>query len=188
MKTKTIINAILLSMFLFALLLSQQFVNIPNVNPLMAAVLITAVATNTPIIAFVVLLFTYIVTGVWTDTHFNGPLTIYLLTFGSYIIIYSYMAAIKPFIKDKLSQKTLLLTPIASLLFYILSNFGVWIEGWIGYPLTFEGLLSCYIAGLPFFFNSLMGDIFFTSIGLLTLNTLKSAAQAYQKRRTQQTI
>ncbi|MDD5097038.1 MAG: hypothetical protein PHU59_00900 [Candidatus Omnitrophica bacterium] len=36
----------------------------------------------------------------------------------------------------------------ASLLFYLVTNFGVWAMGW--YPQTAKGLLDCYILGLPF--------------------------------------
>lgn len=51
----------------------------------------------------------------------------------------------------------------ASVLFYLVSNFGTWIGGGI-YPQTFSGLMSCYIAGLPFFRNTLMGDLFFVTV------------------------
>ncbi|MGE5197417.1 MAG: DUF6580 family putative transport protein [Deltaproteobacteria bacterium] len=37
---------------------------------------------------------------------------------------------------------------VSSLLFYIVSNFGVWLMGW--YPHTSKGLADCYIMALPF--------------------------------------
>jgi len=37
---------------------------------------------------------------------------------------------------------------VSSLLFYVITNFGVWAMGW--YPQTAKGLLDCYILGLPF--------------------------------------
>lgn len=44
-----------------------------------------------------------------------------------------------------------------SLLFFILTNFGVWAFGsW--YPKTWEGLVACYVAAIPFFHNTLLGD------------------------------
>jgi len=51
----------------------------------------------------------------------------------------------------------------ASVLFFILSNFGVWIQG-LMYPLSFNGLIACYIAALPFFGWTLIGNFFFCSI------------------------
>lgn len=53
-------------------------------------------------------------------------------------------------------------TFLASLAFFVLSNFGTWAEGWYGY--TWEGLVNCYIAAIPFWQNSLIAD--FTSTAL----------------------
>jgi hypothetical protein len=48
--------------------------------------------------------------------------------------------------------------PIASLAFFILSNFGSW---YFWYPHTLTGLLTCYIAALPFYKNTLLSDLLF---------------------------
>jgi hypothetical protein len=45
----------------------------------------------------------------------------------------------------------------SSILFFVLTNFGVWALG-SGYPKTWEGLAACYIAAIPFFRNTLLGD------------------------------
>lgn len=49
---------------------------------------------------------------------------------------------------------------ISSLIFFIITNFGVWLIG--GYPKTIEGILLCYTMALPFFLNSIAGDFFFS--------------------------
>lgn len=62
-----------------------------------------------------------------------------------------------------------------SILFFILSNFSVWISGGgFGRPLTFEGFLLCYQDALAFYrdyglingfaANFVIGDIFFTVV------------------------
>lgn len=51
----------------------------------------------------------------------------------------------------------------SSLIFFLLSNFGVWAST-TAYPLNFAGLLACYTAGLPFLVNQLAGDLFFSMI------------------------
>jgi hypothetical protein len=55
------------------------------------------------------------------------------------------------------------LVPIASamlagsVMFFLIWNFAVWVlGGW--YPKNPAGLLACYIAGIPFFGNELLGD------------------------------
>ena len=50
-----------------------------------------------------------------------------------------------------------------SVLFYLLTNFGVWASGTM-YPKTVEGLVACYVAAIPFFQNSLAGDLFFAAL------------------------
>lgn len=60
----------------------------------------------------------------------------------------------------------------ASALFYLVSNFGVWLEGKLYAP-TWHGLVECYINALPFFKSTLAGDLMFTAVpfGLYALAT-----------------
>jgi hypothetical protein len=48
-----------------------------------------------------------------------------------------------------------------STLFFVVSNFGVWVFQPL-YPHTAAGLVACYVAAIPFFGNSLAGDAFYT--------------------------
>lgn len=50
-----------------------------------------------------------------------------------------------------------------SVSFYVISNFAVWASGAM-YPLTWQGLVTCYTVALPFFRNTLIGDAVFTAI------------------------
>jgi len=50
-----------------------------------------------------------------------------------------------------------------SVVFFLVSNFGVWIHG-VLYPVTLAGLVDCYLAALPFFRNSLAGDLFYAAV------------------------
>lgn len=51
----------------------------------------------------------------------------------------------------------------SSLLFFVLTNFGMWLFSGF-YPLTWQGLAACYVAAIPFFQNTLAGDLFFTAL------------------------
>jgi hypothetical protein len=53
---------------------------------------------------------------------------------------------------------------VGSLQFFLITNFGVWLTQTL-YPPTAAGLVQCYIAGLPFFANQLIGDL--ASVGVL---------------------
>ncbi|MBI3006339.1 MAG: hypothetical protein HYY49_13155 [Ignavibacteriales bacterium] len=53
----------------------------------------------------------------------------------------------------------------SSCLFFIVSNFGVWAlaDGAI-YPRSVAGLVECYIAAIPFFQNTVLGDVLYTGV------------------------
>jgi len=60
-------------------------------------------------------------------------------------------------------KKQFLFLPLASLLFFLFSNLGVWLN-W--YPINLNGFLTCYTLALPFYRNTLIGDLGF---GLLVV-------------------
>jgi len=51
----------------------------------------------------------------------------------------------------------------AATFFFIVSNFGVWAFDRL-YPMTFAGLVSCYIAAIPFFQNWLLGTLVYSAV------------------------
>lgn len=51
----------------------------------------------------------------------------------------------------------------SALLFFLVTNFGVWIASPM-YPRTGAGLLSAYAAGLPFLLNSVAGNVLFAGL------------------------
>jgi len=54
-------------------------------------------------------------------------------------------------------------TLLGSILFFVITNFGVWLTtSW--YSPGIDGLIKCYYMALPFFRNSLTGDLFYAII------------------------
>jgi hypothetical protein len=51
----------------------------------------------------------------------------------------------------------------SAVLFFVLTNFGVWAIDRL-YPKTPAGLLDCYVAGIPFFRNTLLGDLLYSAL------------------------
>ena len=51
----------------------------------------------------------------------------------------------------------------SSILFFLISNFGTWLLSGM-YPLTVSGLAVCYVAAIPFFQNTVAGDLFFSGL------------------------
>jgi hypothetical protein len=51
----------------------------------------------------------------------------------------------------------------SSVLFYVITNLGVWLFSGM-YPRSLSGLVTCYVAAIPFFQNTLAGDLFFAVV------------------------
>lgn len=58
--------------------------------------------------------------------------------------------------------------------FFLISNFGVWL-GWRMYPATWDGLVTCYVAALPFYRNSLVATVGYAAL-------LFGANEIYRRR------
>jgi len=75
--------------------------------------------------------------------------------------LFTYLGFLSYFVFGRLaktSRQKILLLPLASLIFFLTSNLGVWLY-W--YPRTVQGLLSCYLWAVPFYRNTLAGDVLF---------------------------
>ena len=96
-----------------------------------------------------------------------------ILGFHSYqFIIYStilVVSLISPMKKSYIKFGFLAL--LASLWFFISTNFAVWLM-WDFYPKNIEGLINCYTLALPFFKNTLISTILFTGIFLVSMKNI----------------
>ncbi len=54
-------------------------------------------------------------------------------------------------------------TLLAAVVFFVITNFGEWALQSL-YPKTFAGLLDCYVAAIPFFGNSVAGDLIYSAL------------------------
>jgi hypothetical protein len=66
--------------------------------------------------------------------------------------------------RERTWTKTGFATISGSLLFYAVTNFAVWITPNGLYAHTLDGLIECYWMALPFFRNSLAGDLFWIAV------------------------
>ena len=49
---------------------------------------------------------------------------------------------------------------LAALLFFVITNFACWLPGWYGY--TWQGLVDCYVAAIPFFRMTLLSSVVYS--------------------------
>ena len=68
-------------------------------------------------------------------------------------------------VKENKSLKNIVVgTLLASILFFLITNFAVWLNPVSWYSKDFSGLIQSYIAGIPFFRGTILGDLFFTGV------------------------
>ena len=75
----------------------------------------------------------------------------------SFVII----ALIGGLIKTNKWQSLLKASLVSSVLFFLITNFGVW-ASFDMYPKTIDGLMQSYVMGLPFFRNTVLSDLFYS--------------------------
>ena len=143
-------NYLKISVSIFLTLAASRFIpHPPNFTSLLA------LSFYVPAILGIRYLPALVISFVITDL-FIGFHGVSLFTWGSVIFI-GFIS--KYFISTIFSR--MLGATIGACLFFIITNFGVWSLGFYGYSL--EGLITCYILAIPFFGNSLIGTLIFSS-------------------------
>ena len=67
-------------------------------------------------------------------------------------------------IKNHKNAKNILLaTLFSSVIFFLITNFSVWLFGTM-YPKNLIGIFECYMFAIPFFRNTLAGDLFYSGV------------------------
>lgn len=99
-----------------------------------------------------------------------------LYVYGSFALI----ATIGWWLKQHKSPQWIIGSALSSsVLFFIITNFGVWAPPNNWYPHTLNGLMQSYIMAIPFFKNSLIGDIGYTVLLFGGYELIKKFAKIY---------
>lgn len=70
-----------------------------------------------------------------------------------------------------------------SILFYLITNFAVWAFTPM-YAKTISGLIQCYVNAIPFFRNTLAGDMFYTAVLFGSYETALALQKNTAKKQT----
>ena len=144
----------------------------PNFAPIAAMALFGGAYFNKKAFAFIIPLVAMFLTDAIIGIY-SYAWVVYL----SFIVI----VALGIFMLKKVSIKKLVVASLtASISFFAITNFGVWALGTL-YPKTPEGLLASYTAAIPFFQNSLIGDLFFVGVMFGVYELVKHKVPALQK-------
>jgi len=97
-------------------------------------------------------------------------------TYGSFLVA----ILLGRLLKEQNNWKLIgIITFLSSVQFFILTNFAVWQTG-LMYPKTVTGLFECYVMALPFFRNSLLGDLFYTTTFFCAFGIVKRLRNSHR--------
>jgi len=140
-------NFLLFFTMVVFILVFRYFPHPPNFTPVLALTLYTSIYFGLRSSPFVILAFAF-------SDYFLGFHQLLIFTWGSLAII----SVIGMFGKNFLSRLALLF--LSSIIFFMCSNFGVWVFSEF-YTKDLEGLLQCYVLAIPFFTNTIISTIVF---------------------------
>ena len=141
--------SICLGIFL-ALAVSRFVPHPPNFTSLIALSFYVPVIFGRQFIPAIILSFA--ITDLVIGYHFGT-----FFTWGSVLLI----GLISNYFRNSLIKR-LSGALVGAIIFFIVTNFGVWISGM--YEYSFNGIISCYVAAIPFFAYSAISTILFSFI------------------------
>ncbi len=146
--------------FIIVAVLVRLFPHPPNVAPITAVALFAGTHFSRKHWAILMPILAMSVTDVFLGFSMITPI-VYLAFVGVTAL---------GFVLKKMNIGTVLLS---SLLFFVVTNLGVW---FLYYPLTPEGLMTCFTLALPFFGYAVVGDLFLVQPYFLVTATLPNVS------------
>ena len=140
-------NVFLVSLIFFAIL-SRFLPHPPNFTPIAAIALLSSKGFTNRWVVFLIPIVSLFISDLFIGLHATIP-----FVYVSFILI----ALLGMYVK-KINIGSVL---ISSTLFFLVSNFGVWL---LYYPISVEGLIQCYTLALPFFLNTVIGDLVYGAL------------------------
>jgi len=180
-KTKLIAALILVVFGVLGRLFLNEFVRIPNLEIITSFSLIAGVILGGLYVFLIPLAIIAI-----SDIYFGNTSILYF-TWSAFIIIgcFGWLLRKRRSFNPRFIGEMTGLGVAATLFFYLYTNFGWWLLTNM-YPPTWTGLIQCYIAGLPFLKNQLLGNLFFvplfTSLALMIPQWLSLCSFKFLKK------
>ena len=139
----------------------------PNFTPIIAAAMLSSFFFKNIYMSLFILVISMII----SDLIIGFYSSYFLVYFSLIVIIVAFSK-----INKNINFKNLFLYGISSsLIFFIITNFGVWAFGSL-YEKNLTGLISCYVLAIPFFTNTVLSTVFYsyTAFFLYSLNIKKT--------------
>ncbi len=127
----------------------------PNFTPIGAMALFSGAYLGRRAVAFAAPLGALLVSDLVLG-FYHGQVTVYLSVA---LIVIIGMVALSRVSPIRVGAAALL----SSILFFVITNFGMWLFSGF-YARTLAGLEACYVAAIPFFQNTVAGDLFYATL------------------------
>jgi hypothetical protein len=89
--------------------------------------------------------------------------------FHSYML-YTYASIVLVVLASLRTQSVWLGALTGSVVFFLVTNFGVWLSGYYGY--TLSGLITCYVMAIPFYTNTVISTFVYTAVLVFIYRTV----------------
>lgn len=139
------------------LILARLLPHVANFTPVMALVLLASLTFRRSGVALILSLGSILISDFFLG-FYEGIEWVYL----AYFLSIAFTVLLKP-LQRNIWVKGALAGLSGNIIFFIVSNFGVWMQGQF-YSKTFEGLVSCYVAAIPFFVQSLLSTMIYGAL------------------------
>lgn len=146
---------------LIVILISARLIpHPPNFTPIIAAAIISGAIFRNVYLAMLPIFLSMFISDLYLGFHS----TIFYTYFSLFIVVLIFNMRMQ---KINL-HNALVYGLVGSTIFFVISNFGVWLTSGL-YTKDVKGLIECYYLAIPFFGNTLFSTIFFSYLGLLAL-------------------
>jgi len=127
----------------------------PNFTPIITVAIMSGYLFKRIYFSFTLLLVSMLMSDIFIGFYKN----MFFVYLSLFVITYIFAN-----IRNKINYKNLLIFGfLGSLIFFIISNLGVWLIGDL-YSKNLSGLMECYILALPFFKNTILSTFLFSYI------------------------
>jgi len=147
----------------------------PNFSPIIAVAMMSGFFFRNIYLSLGVLLVSMLLSDAFIG-FYNNMLFVYLSLFLIAFVFYK--------ITEKINFKNLFIYGfVGSLIFFIVSNFGLWVVGSPGvnnipYDRNLSGLIECYVLAIPFFGNTFLSTLIFAYPTIFIYKSLSTRSSA----------
>ena len=157
---------VLILFLIFVGVMSRIYPYAPNFTPMLSIALLSGLYSKNRFFVLLPILI-MLISDIMIGNHAIVP-----WVYSSFILIF----ALGYLVKKSSYSYIFIFSILSSIIFFVISNLGVWFTG--GYSYSFNGLIACYTAAIPFFKNTLVSTILYSSV----IHSVVSVVSSYDKQ------